>query len=444
MADSSVYALNYGHPGQPFYNSELRQWLFTRVPVSSHSLRLLGSTQVYDTTSEAQSNPPANSRSSEPAKRSRRRMINFLRANPSFSEEEALLLDERISEATVCTTARFEPLLGDQLDFGHALDVVTRASLPIVVAANGASGFRLTRLLDCRKGWSSDRSIWLDSFSLEGDVTDWSGEEGLVLQVRFSTQGEKGSLLGVRSLKKITLFRPLFLQDVSSPIARAGSRSNPSSRLQANPVVSLMPDDVPFSDFSFNPWYRLQLATIDREGKWKVWQVSGSQRSVRLAYSISLIHKGVLDPPIGDRASPGLISGDGVTAMKTDGSSALSGDGWYRISWAADINTLIICNRISFRVVRIDREPRSFEIPKIVEKESFEWILDMHPIPSRLDHVLVLTTSSLNLLSISKLTKDLEDDEENHATILLSWKHFLNKADLSLSIHIMPESNRGK
>ena len=77
------------------------------------------------------------------------------------------------------------------------------------------------------------------------------------------------------------------------------------------------------TDVTFNPFYDRQFGTVDQKGNWKLWDIEG-------AYAPSRKGSGLT-----------LKNSTGGTLSTAEG----QWDGWGRIVWGADVNTVIACDR---------------------------------------------------------------------------------------------------
>jgi hypothetical protein len=101
-----------------------------------------------------------------------------------------------------------------------------------------------------------------------------------------------------------------------------------SSRLSLQPLVTHIPfgsdGTVEHADVAFNPWYDKQFGIIDHQGDWRVLDLEGSYEASRKNFGMKL----------NCVAEGRMITGD-----------EQKGNGWGRITWGGDLNTVMTCDR---------------------------------------------------------------------------------------------------
>jgi RNA polymerase I-specific transcription initiation factor RRN6 len=162
---------------------------------------------------------------------------------------------------------------------------------------------------------------------------------------------------------------------------------------------------------------------VDQDQVWSVWDIDRRRRSEE--YKMSCVVQGQIAPP--------------------DETDSRGEDGWARILWVGDVNTILVCNRRQLSLIGIPGG--SFEYlpcPAVISKRSSDWILDVSRHPTNRGQFFVLTSTELFLMSVN--TSDEAGDAAAGpvgAQILLSWRHYRSTEDftLSMTVHELGEDS---
>jgi RNA polymerase I-specific transcription initiation factor RRN6 len=154
-----------------------------------------------------------------------------------------------------------------------------------------------------------------------------------------------------------------------------------------------------------------------------VWDIDRRRRSEE--YKITCLVQGQIAPP--DETDP---TGE---------------DGWARILWVGDVNTILVCNRRKLSIIGI--QGGSFEYllcPAVISKRSGDWILDVSRHPTIRGQFFVLTSTELFLMAVN--TSNGAGDADVGpvgAQVLLSWRHYRDREDftLSMTVHELAEDS---
>ena len=84
------------------------------------------------------------------------------------------------------------------------------------------------------------------------------------------------------------------------------------------------------SDVTFNPWHDRQFGTLDHKGNWGVWDIEEVYERSRKGSGLTMTSNGRVTP------------GDYRIA-----------DGWGRITWGGDLNSVMACDRHNARLFDI-------------------------------------------------------------------------------------------
>ncbi|KAF2816439.1 uncharacterized protein BDZ99DRAFT_407237 [Mytilinidion resinicola] len=436
MAEVPAIDLSYGHFGTPFYDQEKKQWLFPRLPKKHQILKSLTSSTIFSSTDthDAESE-----------------ILETIKEKPLYHSIKTLALHNpdlvpaleplpelsKVSASIVSVISNYDPAVGDILAFGHITDIDVQDTGKFRIAAMpcGETGhmLRIVRVREDRQGWGEDQGVWLNVSSLhkeDGWSGWWPGEGASIRQICFGDSSQSGSFMAARMPAKTVLFRP-FLR--WSPIETRLSETHrlPPSRLDPHPIL-----DIPFArtggsphaDVSFNPWYRRQLAFVDEKGNWSVWELVGQDRR-RVDYDISCSYTGTIIPPTPE---------DPISDVP--GATQASEDGWARILWIGNVNTIVVCNRRQMGVFDISgetKEAKRLSCPDFGLARTSSWILDVQRSQQNQKRFFVLTSTMLYLVEVRSAAEDTDYGlQESEAAVILSWRHFRGAEDLTLQIRL--------
>lgn len=353
----------------------------------------------------------------------------------------------RQSEIVDQLASAHDPSKSDLLAFGKAVDRTERSSgeryVPIAAHSSGASGelIRLVRLtgedIGLRDKWDGKIRRLTTAGGCQGW---WSGNGSPIRQVRFAkTKNIRKQWLGVRYHGATSILCPLLKSTSSSKIGPElqVSRRQPSE-IDANQITTISiqrTGGAEHADFFFNPWNTRQVAIIDQEGFWGIWILE------------KLVHRKELwttKAGLSGHISETLEAGPdrGVSRQKNDTKpSKRSGKyGWGAILWAGDGNTLVAANRRTLSVYNVSETIQRLKVPDLFLSKSADWILDIRSSPLDDSHIFLTTSSRifwLRVLPFSK--KENYTDAEPGISILLSWRHFRDRDDISVRMSILKD-----
>lgn len=422
MANHPLNHLNYGHFGVPTYSSEHGSWIFDRQAGHRGVLRQLG---------EWKEVIPATKAISSSSSRRSNRSLHTAAAwighdNADIVPSLDLLPDSAVlSEAVTSATNVYDPATGELLSFGS----IGRVKHIVYVAAvpHGEAGniLRLIVLTRGKQGWEGDRGVFLARPSMINGVSSFWAEEGApIQQICFARTEERTTFLAVRYPGRTVLFRPRLH---CNPAAGAPSDlyDLPASFVEPRAVYSIpldMTGGAPHADVSFNPDYQRQLGIIDCRGSWSIWDIEGNQKGG--ATTLSNAVSGLLLP---EQADP-----------KND-QTPTHDDGWARILWVGDVNTLLVCNRRKLEIHDISGGTSNvLPTEQPVSENSAEWILDVKNHPTNTHLLFVLTTTRLFLMAVICPSDFQERNAElpHGGRVLLSWVHFRGPEDITLQLSV--------
>lgn len=280
-----------------------------------------------------------------------------------------------------------------------------------------------------KRGWGTHSAAKLSLLELESSERGyWTGIGGAIRQIESADdENESGTWLAVRQDTLVTIFRPLYGRLHRSRSPTGFLPANTSSRINPNPVATLTNDAASSEDFmdvSFNPWYARQFAVVDARGRWSIWDlerrdgkgspellVSGKNGNFYDDYEPDPI----LKPPEKDHF-----------------------DGWYRILWVCDINTIVVCNRRKICVFDIKSAPVRLPGAEVLAGSSTEWILDLKRCHGHLNFLLILTTSRIFWVEVlPNVDSGVDQAASAGVKVILSYRHFRDPNDESLKLTLL-------
>ncbi|KAF1965289.1 hypothetical protein BU23DRAFT_604296 [Bimuria novae-zelandiae CBS 107.79] len=434
MTEVSPNHLNCGHFGLPAYDQENNSWAFPRI-ASGSGFRQLGhwTTIIPAAVHFPSANVPRTLSIAQHATNSAfRDRPELIPARQHVPELEA------VSAAATATLAIYDPAVGQLMSIGTitASKKSARRIRQVVALPTGEAGniLRLQLLVNERHGWPAEQHnqplCYIEGPSLKGDFGFWNQDATAIQQVCFAQSEEPGSLLAVRLPQRIVLFHSVLL---SRPTAAATSPlyNLPPSALDIRPFHSVWTEDTGgalHADVSFNPHYQLQFAIVAQDSSWSIWDIDGGRRAytVKLAVSGNMSIKEEMDS-----------NDDHKTA------TSWKEDGWARILWVGDANTILICNRRRLELMHLKDSARSLKLPQVIDGSSSKnpsehWILDVRRHPTNEKLFFVLTSARLYLFSVtcvSDMPRDKSRDVDA-AAILMSWTHFRGAEDITLQLFV--------
>jgi RNA polymerase I-specific transcription initiation factor RRN6 len=426
MADSTLSHLNYGHAGTTTFDTDARDWSFARQ-FTATTLKQIG---IRDRTSIDAIPAPVqfpNTASSTRLTNTRDNARALVRNYPQLVPASQLLPDLAATSAAVISTAStYDPLIGTLFSTGSITYVNDRAGKwdnPRRVAAmvTGEAGniLRLGFLYQHALGWGSDKSVWIRGDTLRSTESGyWNEEAAPIQQVCFSQSEDRSTLLAVRLLTKTVIFRPFYSQR-PRPAKQSPYYNLPPSLIDANPILTLENDESggsPHADVTFNPDFQLQFAVVDQNQIWSVWDIDHKRKSTE--YKISGVAQGSIVPA--EEAEP------------------IGEDGWARILWVGDVNTILVCNRRRLSIIGL--KGNTFEyLPcsAVVPARTSDWILDVKRHPSLRNRFFALTSTDVLLMGVTTRSEAVDATVGPvGARVLLSWRHYRGAEDFTLSITV--------
>ena len=420
----------YGHSGEAYYSLESHEWHFTRRFGYPERFRLLeGPTLTFAPGFVEES------RNSFESAAVRKQSVQRITSKYPYIKAAARHLQPILQSSNHIENycAPHDPLESGLLAFGHAVDVdrsfsgnLEKVHLAAIPGGRLKDNVVLVCLNQDQLSWQNQEDFHLTSTTFRNaERTTWQAQRGPIKQLCFSSHGPKQRMwLAVRFLAATVLLQPAFHRDDkvgdSIPSVRHGGADNWSSRIEPNEILVLPIEHTggaSHSDVAFNPFVDDQFAVIDKQGSWSIFNIERHRRQRDLC-DLRLWRNGHVDVNDHDTA---------------DSSGALK-DGFGRIIWARDSNTLFVASRTSLALFGLQGSVKRLAVPLLITVENAEYILDAKEDP--IDNTLIYVVTSTRIICLGIYGHG--SPENLHLTagakILASWRHFRSVADLSLRV----------
>jgi len=434
MAENTLRDLNYGHPGAASYDLYHSRWSFAR----QEPARIF--TQVRTWESNTSRAPTlaiaASSRFSTCAAQvhntsAQRASKALIQEHPQLAPSSEILPSiASESNAIQNAASTYDPLIGDLLAFGSTTTRdLHNAPRRIAAIPTGEAG-NILRLVSInrieRLDWGPDQRHRVELPTLKlANCGYWNEDAAPIQQVCFAQSGDRNTILAVRLPTKTVFFRPMYH---SRPQAVNPSQFYrlPASTIDARPILSLRFEETGGASHvhaTFNPDYQLQFGIVDQNRIWSVWDIEHGRKGN--IYATTRLVQGSIIPP--------------------DVDEPVGEDGWARILWVGDINTVLVCCRRQLSVISI--KGHAFEhlpCPNMYAKGSLDWILDVRHHPRFRSRVFVLTSTFLILMAITTSNEALNATAGPAGSMILSsWRHYRGIEDCTLQISVQTLSDDG-
>jgi RNA polymerase I-specific transcription initiation factor RRN6 len=326
---------------------------------------------------------------------------------------------------------------GPLLAIGRAVnpDRVSASHPPQILAMSCGGAGHILRLIRPRtesRGWGKQSGATLSILDPNSpEVGYWLGDGGTILQIVSADEEHgPGTWFAVRQTTVITIFRPVYGR-LHNPAVHPNDdpRLFLPSRLNPNPVAVLRTEranSLGYVDFSFNPWYARQFAVVDPTGFWSIWDI---------------------EKPLGKGSSEVLLPGrTGQVYAVPDPALKVSindhADGWYRVLWACNVSTIVVCNRRFLSVFDVKGIPTRLKSTETLTGSGPDWILDIKRSAVNMNSLFVLTTSRVFWVEVIPLSEEKEDQNVSAgARVILSYRHFRDPNDETLKLTPIKDNN---
>lgn len=352
----------------------------------------------------------------------------------------------RQSEIVDQLTSAHDPTKSDLLAFGKAVDRTERSSgeryIPIAALSGGAAG-ELVRLVLLTGEDIVLRDEWNGKIrrltTAGGCQSWWSGNRSPIRQLCFAkTKNTRKQWLGVRYHGATSILCPRLKSTSSSKReAELQVSRRQTSEIDANHITTIpiqRTGGAEHADFFFNPWNSRQVAIVDQAGFWGIWILEKQVHRKELW---------TVKAGLSGHVSESLEAGpDGGVSRQKDAkpSKRSSKFGWGAILWAGDGNTLVVADRRTLSVYHVSKTIRRLQVPDLSLSESADWILDIRSSPLDDSHIFLTTSSRIFWLRVLPFGKKHDyPDAEPGISILLSWRHFRHRDDISVRMSILKD-----
>ncbi|KAL8841890.1 MAG: hypothetical protein Q9170_000763 [Blastenia crenularia] len=434
MADTHRPCLNYGYFGQPVYDVKSEEWRIARQVTHAPQLQTLSPTQLLlpspliDTTSHIHPTVA-------------RRDINskLIRSFPELAPSSGLLSSlVAVSERSQQNTAGYDPAVSDLLAFGRALHPhhhrKDSRTVPVVAFPGGSAGeiVKVVLLVSETVGWDNEGSKTFKDNVFRSRVQGlWSSNGSRIQQLRFAeTKGEPTGWLAVRHGKATSILRIVLRErEVPTPYRiprHSAIEQDLEYRIAVEEVVTLTfqrSGGNPHADVCFNPWNPSKLAIIDQASHWCVWNIQRINKK-RDIWTLTAGPSGQLENSLAD-------------GERWSVDSQPKYDGWGAVRWLSDGAGLVVCNRRSMVFFELRDLVRRFSVPDLRFKNSDDWILDIKQATTSPNHVFLATSTRIFCTRLFSKTFVEEKQPQPDADICLTWTHFRDKRDTTLSMQVI-------
>ncbi|KAL4785075.1 RNA polymerase I-specific transcription initiation factor RRN6-like protein [Aspergillus varians] len=423
MDEYSTKSLQYGHFGKAVYHSQTQTWAFLRTLAAPPRISYSGVTrttiQSPYTSVECPSTP----------KRS-----TLSQGYPELIAGYRLAHSEKLSRNITAASEACNPLISILLDFGHAvdsdIDTSGRRAVPIVAFASGECGNTISfrTMVDDPVELEQHTAAQLRVPAIGNEVgIEWSADGAPIRQICFSHALHEGATFMAARFSSTVIFRPLYRR---TPVPVSVHRGNDPtahdyqiSRLDPNyllEISTLHTGDIAHADVKFNPWNQNQLAIVDENGNWGIWELHHQHKRNKDNWVAACVTSDTL---------PCVGVGDGQNA-----GARSRHDGWLAIEWAGNENHIIVCDRRCCMLYQTNGNrvhPHSIELGF---KNKSEWILGIKRSTWNSSHIFILTTSRLIWFDISPALIPIHENTSHSLSPRLSWRHFRDSDDTTLQL----------
>ncbi|KAH7356839.1 RNA polymerase I-specific transcription initiation factor RRN6-like protein [Rhexocercosporidium sp. MPI-PUGE-AT-0058] len=434
MTDHRVTDLAIGHPGRATYDPEEQEWKFSQTLTEGATVKQLVPFKEWI--------PPSNHPTSRGDEKASVVILNQTRWLSKTLPETvpAKTIASSLLRSSWDASSQNPNDLGSILAIGRAHDAerVSGIRRPHILAVPSGAAGHVLRLIKPRietRGWGKSSGARLSFFNLESlDTGHWMGTGGTIRQIIAADDNkDKDCWLAVRQATVITLFRPKYGKLHANLVqSSTGHSTSVQSMLNANPVVSLTAQRTgskTHSDVAFNPWFSRQFAVIDTLGYWSIWEVD-------VRYNHGKNSSPVLVPKKTGGIYDGQAEDESLKVLEL-----VHFDGWYRVLWAGNLNTVVVCNRRHIIVFDVKAQTKPLGRANIFPVGNTDWILDIQRCNTDMNYLYVLTTSRIFWMEIIPGGERYDDQLEAGCRTILSYVHFMSPDDETLKLTPLKSDN---
>ncbi|KAF1985052.1 hypothetical protein K402DRAFT_464697 [Aulographum hederae CBS 113979] len=431
--ERTLQELRFGHFGPARYDLKERKWIFSRQIVDEKVLRLVTAPrEVYAGSSQglgAAENPYHHLKHSTYSRHRAHYWDEVVHAEDrtssltsAFSELQAardcITNPEQESQVVVQLTRSYDPTSGELIALGKVKAAVSPNGVSssetcdrVLAFACGDSGqnLRVAYLGRCMAKWNKHDNVGLDMLDFNGPSCIWAGHGAPIQQVASSLLPEDTIFASENIRCSFFAVRLPWRTEVLWPAISCGKQGMEGIRIIS--IASILPEDNPHVEVSFNTWKSNELGIIDSKGSWWIWQ---------------LRWKGNTMFKVKERLSGLFPGGDKISLF----------DRWCKLVWVRDARTFLFCTRQCLFLVDIAGQPTIIKPWNFKLKDTPHWILDVKTPSSWPNDFFVLT--SLHIFHV-RIPSHQEDLNQASSNILLSWQHFRDLEDFTMSMSLFEE-----
>lgn len=327
------------------------------------------------------------------------------------------------SHHVVSLTAVHDPLISNRLAFGRAHFEATTTDIMAISAGEAGDVVRLIQVKNAQYGCGYDEISSISVPEIDERVEGlWSANGSIIQQIACADGAS--TCVAVRLLNSTVILRPRCRRAIDlghNPRLLSHGSWFPL-RIDANPVLELFMEHTggaPHADVNFNPWHQCQVAIVDQQGVWSVWELLGQEQD------------------IGSTGVKSVAMGNIFDGHDSEVPSQYEDDGWGAVRFVARSDILVVCNRVHMAIFHIPSRLTQTGVPSLDLSRASDWILDLKTSVRNRSHIFVVTSSQVLCIHVAAIGE--EDDQgktQAVTTTLRSWCHFRESGDTSLRMEV--------
>jgi RNA polymerase I-specific transcription initiation factor RRN6 len=437
MTDFSLQVQGYGHLGIPNYEKYDQEWSFTRLLSAPVVFSLLyPPVRLLDGTEPQSTVPYINT-----VKLSK----NIATVASTYPEVYELAhwagSDLIVSWALTNSHREYDPSIGNLIAFGFITVRGWSTTTVPTYATVGGSSSSILRVAILEMD-TIDIDKQQEDFGHSAPVATqsiayWEDENATIRQVVFSKQThsleqigiQKGDLLAVRLASKTVILRPLVEKYRAYDEDLGALTSDPWKKLSLNKIVEVPvrgDANSEHADVCFNPWFSQELATIDRRGRWAIYNFKADSTLPIAKFNPRPFFQGTIQ----------LQNIKGQPEEIRTAPDHCRQDGWARISWTKNASILAVCTRT--RLQFLHTKARSITSFVTAIPGEIVWNLAMCTAGDDAQYILLLTSTRVLWIEVVVHESNMRDAFRVEPKLLHSIRHFRDPLDLGLQLRTIP------